>query len=153
MKLASGIAPVPEMLLKKITVGLGTDGAASNNSLDLFSEMRVCALLHKADKLDPTVVKARDAVKIATIYGAKVLGLDDKIGSLETGKNADIITINMDKPHLSPLYDPYSSLVYGAAPQDVENVIVSGKIIMENGVVKTMDEEKILKDGRFFKFD
>ncbi len=147
MKLASGIAPVPEMLEKGITVGLGADGVASNNTLDLFSDMRACALLHKVSKLNPTVLSAREVVRMAAINGAKVLNLDKKIGSLKAGKRADIITINLDKPHLAPIYDPYSHLVYCASAQDAEDVIINGKIVMRNRVIKTIDEEKVLREA------
>ena len=150
MKLASGIAPVPEMLETEITVGFGTDGAASNNTLDLFSEMRACALLHKVSSLDPTALNAREVVKMATINGAKVLGLGNKIGSLETGKQADIITISLNKPHLSPIYDPYSHLVYCVESQDVDNVVINGKVVMRDREVKTIDEEKVLREARNF---
>jgi len=151
MKLASGIAPVTEMLEKEIVVSLGTDGAASNNTLDLFSEMRTCALLHKVNQLDPTVMNAREVVKMATIEGAKVLGYEDKIGSLEIGKRADIITINLNKPHLVPMYDPYSHLVYCANGEDVNDVVINGKVIMRDREAKTIDEEKVLKEASEFR--
>lgn len=147
MKLASGVAPIPEMPGKGITAGLGTDGAASNNTLDLFSDMRACALIHKVNKLNPTVLSAREVVRMATINGAKVLNLDKKIGSLEAGKRADIIAINLDKPHLAPVYDPYSHLVYCASARDVEDVIINGKIVMKNREVKTIDEERVLREA------
>jgi len=166
MKLASGVAPLKRMLELGITVGLGTDGAASNNSLDLFSDMRACALLHKVypvksgeagaeqfngvNNYDPTTVSAKEVVRMATSGGAKVLGLEKEIGSLEVGKKADIITINLNKPHLVPIYDPYSHLVYCVNGEDVENVIVNGKVIMKNREVKTLDEEKILKQAGEF---
>ena len=151
MKLASGAAPLKRMLELGITVGLGTDGAASNNTLDLFSDMRACALLHKVNNFDPTAISAKEVVKMATTHGAKVLGMEKEIGSLEIGKKADIITINLDKPHLTPIYDPYSHLVYCVNGEDVENVIVNGKVIMKNREVKTLDEEKILKQAGEFK--
>lgn len=151
MKLASGAAPLKRMLEMGITVGLGTDGAASNNTLDLFSDMRACALLHKVNNYDPTAVSAKEVIKMATIDGAKVLGREKEIGSLEIGKKADIITINLNKPHLTPIYDPYSHLVYCVNGEDVENVVVNGKVIMENREVKTLDEEKILKQAGEFK--
>ncbi len=151
MKLASGIAPIPEMLKMGITIGIGTDSAASNNTLDIFSEMRTCALLHKVGSLDPTALKAREVVKMATVGGAKVLGLENKIGSLENGKRADIITINLDKPHLTPIYNPFSHLVYCVEAQDVENVIINGKVIMGNREVKTIDEEKVLEEAKGFQ--
>ncbi|MFH1582833.1 MAG: amidohydrolase [Candidatus Falkowbacteria bacterium] len=151
MKLASGVAPLKRMLENGITVGLGTDGAASNNTQDVFAEMRVCALLHKVNNLNPAVVSAREAVKMATINGAEAIGEEKEIGSLETGKKADIITIGLAKAHLSPIYDPYSHLVYCANGADVENVIVNGKVIMKNREVKTLDEKKILKQAEEFK--
>lgn len=151
MKLASGAAPLKRMLEMGITVGLGTDGAASNNTLDLFSDMRACALLHKVNNYDPAVISTKAVVKMATMDGAKVLGLEQEIGSLEVGKKADIITINLNKPHLTPVYDPYSHLVYCVNGEDVENAVVNGKVIMKNRQVKTLDEEKILAEAGRFK--
>lgn len=151
LKLASGVAAIPKMLEKGIVVGLGTDGAASNNTLDLFTEMRTAALMHKGYNLDPTVVNSQTVVKMVTINGARVLGIEDKIGSLEVGKRADIITINLDKPHLTPIYDPYSHLVYCANGSDVANVIINGIIIMKDRIVKTIDEEKVLRQAKDFK--
>jgi len=150
MKLASGSAPLKRMLELGITVGLGTDGAASNNTLDLFSDMRACALMHKVNNFDPTAISAKEVVKMATMGGAKAIGMEKEIGSLEVGKKADIITINLNKPHLMPIYDPYSHLVYCVNGEDVENVIVNGKVIMKNREVKTLDEEKILKQAEKF---
>jgi len=150
MKLASGAAPLKRMLEMGITVGLGTDGAASNNTLDLFSDMRACALMHKVNNFDPTAVRAKQVVKMATIDGARALGLEKETGSLETGKMADIITINLNQPHLTPLYDPYSHLVYCVGGQDVKNVIVNGKMLMRNREVKTLDEKKILRQAGEF---
>ena len=151
MKLSAGIAPLNKILKKGIIAGLGTDGAASNNTLDLLADMRVCALLHKAINFNPAVVSAPEVVQMATSQGAKVLGWEKEIGSLEIGKKADIITINLDKPHLSPIYDPYSHLVYCANGADVANVIVNGKVIMKNREVKTLDEEKTLAEAAEFK--
>jgi len=151
MKLASGAAPLKRMLELGITVGLGTDGAASNNTLDLFSDMRVCALMHKVNNYDPTAISAREVVKMATIDGAKVIGMEKEIGSLEVGKKADIITIGLNKPHLTPIYDPYSHLVYCVNGEDVENVVVNGKVIMKNREVKILDEKRILKQAKAFR--
>jgi len=120
MKLASGVAPVPDYLKDGITVGLATDGAASNNDLDMFSEMRSAALLHKVVRMDPTVMDARTVVEMATLGGAKVLGMDSLIGSIVPGKRADFIAVSLDRPHLQPVYDPYSHLVYAARSSDVE---------------------------------
>ncbi len=153
MKLASGTAPVPEYLDEGIIVGLGTDGVASNNTLNLFAEMRTAALLHKVNKRDAAVMKARELAAMATVEGAKALGLGGLIGSLETGKRADIITINLDKPHLSPLYDPFSHIVYCASAGDVEDAVINGKIVMRNKEVKTLDEDKILHEAGKFKIN
>jgi len=152
MKLASGIMSAAEMINKGIIVGLGTDSAASNNTLDLFSDMRTCALLHKVNKLEPTAANARQVAAMATINGAKALGLVNKIGSLEVGKRADIITISLNKPHLVPIYDPYSHLVYCVNGGDVSDVIVNGKVLMRDREVKTIDEEKVLAEAKNFKF-
>jgi len=144
MKLASGIAPVPEMLKAGINVGLGTDGCASNNNLDMIKEMSTTAKLHKVALLDPTVMDAHTVVRMATIEGAKALGMGHKIGSLEPGKKADIITIGLNKPHLTPLYNEYSHLVYAACGNDVDTVIINGKVVMENRKLLTIDEEEVM---------
>ncbi len=150
MKLASGEAPIARFLTEGIKVGLGTDGAASNNNLDMIEEMDSAAKLQKVMFRDPTVLSARAVVAMATIGGAKVLGLEHELGSLEPGKKADIIIVDLEKPHLVPLYDPYSHLVYAAKGSDVKTVIVDGKIIMENYQVLTVDEEKILSTAKKF---
>ena len=147
MKLASGVAPVPAFLARGITVGLGTDGCASNNDLDLFREMGMVARLHKVMANDPTVLDARTALTLTTINGAKVLGRDD-IGSLEQGKKADLIIINLDKPHLVPLYNPCSHLVYAASGADVTTTIINGKIIMKDRKFLTVDEEEVMREVR-----
>jgi 5-methylthioadenosine/S-adenosylhomocysteine deaminase len=151
MKLASGIAVLPKMLEKGIFVGLGTDSAASNNTLDLFSDMEACAMLHKVSNLEPTLISAKEVVKMATINGAKVLGLDKKVGSLEVGKKADIITIDLNKPHLLPIHNPYSHLVYCVNSGDVNDVIVDGKVLMKDRGVITIDEAEVLNKAREFK--
>jgi 5-methylthioadenosine/S-adenosylhomocysteine deaminase len=145
MKLASGVAPVPAFLSRGIAVGLGTDGCASNNDLDLFREMGMAARLHKVMTNDPTVLDARTALTLTTINGAKVLGIDD-IGSLEQGKKADLIIIDLDKPHLVPLYNPYSHLVYAASGGDVSTTIINGKIIMRDRKILTVDEEEVMRE-------
>jgi 5-methylthioadenosine/S-adenosylhomocysteine deaminase len=147
MKLASGVAPVPAFLARGITVGLGTDGCASNNDLDLFREMGMAARLHKVMANDPTVLDARTALTLTTINGAKVLGRDD-IGSLEQGKKADLIIINLDKPHLVPLYNPCSHLVYAASGADVTTTIINGKIIMRDKIILTVDEQEVMREVR-----
>ena len=127
MKLGAGVAPVPAMLRRGIDVGLGTDGCASNNNLDLFGEMGMCAKLHKVFSADPTVLPAEKVVEMATIGGARVLGMADRIGSIAPGKWADIILVDMKKPHLTPLYHPFSQLVYAASGADVSTSIIGGQ--------------------------
>jgi 5-methylthioadenosine/S-adenosylhomocysteine deaminase len=148
MKLASGVAPVPEMLKAGITVGLGTDGCASNNNLDMIKEMSTAAKLHKVARLDPTVMDAQTVVRMATIEGAKTLGMDKITGSLEAGKKADIIIIGLNKPHLTPLYSEYSHLVYAMSGADVDTVIINGKVVMENRRLLTIDEEEVMQKVR-----
>jgi 5-methylthioadenosine/S-adenosylhomocysteine deaminase len=148
MKLASGIAPVPLMIAKGITVGLGTDGCASNNNLDLFGEMDMAAKLHKANQLDPTVMDAKTLVKMATIDGAKVLGLEQITGSLEAGKRADLIVIDTNRPHLVPMYNPYSHVVYAARGHDVRHSIINGTIVMEDRRLRTLDISEIIKRAK-----
>lgn len=153
MKLGSGISPVGRMIKNNIIVGLGTDGQASNNSLDMFDAMRLAALLPKAASLDPELVKAREVVKMATIDGAKVIGQEKEIGSLVPGKKADLITINLNQPHLVPLSDPYSHLAYCVRGGDVNDVIVNGSIIMRNREVKTLDEKAIIVQASAFRIE
>jgi len=144
MKLASGIAPVPELLAQGVTVALGTDGCASNNNLDLFAEMDTAAKLHKVSKLDPTVMDAQTLLTMATVNGARALGLEHSIGSLQAGKRADLIVIDTKKPHLIPLYNPYSHLVYAACGHDVKHSIIDGNVVMENREILTVDVEDVL---------
>jgi len=132
MKLGAGIAPVPEMLKRGIDVGLGTDGCASNNDLDLFGEMGMAAKVHKVFSEDPTVMTAKQVVEMATIGGARVLGMEDRIGSIVPGKEADIILVNMRQPHLTPIYQPFSHLVYAANGSDVVTSIIGGRIVMRD---------------------
>ncbi len=145
MKLASGIAPVPSLLKAGVKVGLGTDGCASNNNLDLMSEMDTAAKLHKVNALDPTLMDAATILKMATIQGAKALGLDAVIGSLEIGKKADVIVIDTRKPHLVPVYNPVSHIVYAAQGSDVRDVIVNGRLLVQNRKLLTIDIENILE--------
>ncbi len=130
LKLASGIAPVPKMLDMGINVALGTDGASSNNSLDMFEEIKAAALIHKGAGLDPTAVPAETALKMATVNGARALGFDD-LGMIKEGYLADLVVVDLDTPHLKPLYDPISSLVYSAKCGDVEYTMVNGNIVYE----------------------
>jgi 5-methylthioadenosine/S-adenosylhomocysteine deaminase len=143
MKLASGVAPVPELLQAGVAVGLGTDGAASNNNLDLFGEMNIAAKLHKAARLDPTVMDAATVLGMATCGGARVLGLEGRVGRLEPGCLADLIVVDLNQPHLTPLYHPVSPLVYAASGADVIHSVVHGRILMENRRLKTLDLDEI----------
>lgn len=145
MKLASGIAPVPQMLAAGLTVGLGTDGAASNNNLDMLEEMRSAALLHKVSTMDPTAIPSYKALEMATVNGARTLGLEGEIGVLQPGHKADVILIDFEQPHLYPRHDVIAHTVYAAQSSDIKTVIIDGRIIMENRRVLTMDETEILK--------
>jgi 5-methylthioadenosine/S-adenosylhomocysteine deaminase len=153
MKLAAGVAPVPEMLRHGITVGIGTDGCASNNDLDMFREMDTAAKIHKVKLLDPTVMSAETVLKMATIGGAKVLGLDNLIGSIEAGKQADIILVDMNQPHLTPLYNCYSQLVYAARGADVRTSIINGRIVMKDRQLLTIDLPTAMKNVRIIAAD
>ena len=144
MKLASGIAPIPELLRHGITVGIGTDGCASNNNLDLLQEMDTASKLHKVHTLDPTAMDARTVVRMATIDGARVLGMGDITGSLQAGKKADIIIIDTRRPHLIPMYNIYSHLVYAVTGSDVTTVIVNGQVLMEGRVLTTLDLDEVM---------
>ncbi len=147
MKLASGVAPVGPMLSAGIPVGLGTDGAASNNDLDLFGEMATVAKLHKAHALDPTALPARQVLRMATIGGAAALHRESEIGSLEAGKRADLIVVAASGPNALPLYAPESYLVYAARADAVETVVVEGKILMERRRIRTLDTEAIRREA------
>jgi 5-methylthioadenosine/S-adenosylhomocysteine deaminase len=151
MKLASGIAPVPKMLELKIAVGLGTDGPASNNDLDLWEEIDTAAKLHKVTSGDPTAVSAREAFAMATIEGARAIHQDEKIGSLEVGKLADLVVVSLDGPHQTPLYDVYSHLVYTTKASDVRSVVVHGKLVVEDRKPLTLDDDAILAKAREYR--
>lgn len=148
MKLASGVAPIPAMLAAGITVGLGTDGCASNNNLDMFQAMDTAAKLHKVHSLDPTVMDARTVIRMATCEGARTLGLGNITGSLEAGKKADVIIIDLNKPHLTPMYNEYSHLVYAAGGADVDTVLINGKVVMKNRHLLTIDESEVVAKVR-----
>ena len=149
MKLASGAANFPLWKKKNITkIGLGTDGATSNNNLSMLKDMNIAALLHKNHFSDPKVASAEEIVEMATIGGAKVLCNEHKIGSLEQGKKADIILIDYNQPHSTPMYNPYSHIVYSAQSSDVKEVIINGKTVMENRNLTTIDVEKVLYETR-----
>lgn len=151
MKLASGVAPVPRMLTEKLFVGLGTDGAASNNDLNMWEEMDTVAKLHKVFTGDPKVISAQEAFELATIRGAQALHLEKEIGSLETGKRADLLVIDRDTLNQIPLYNVYSDLVYATKAADVETVIINGRIVMRNRRLLTLNETAIKADARTFR--
>jgi 5-methylthioadenosine/S-adenosylhomocysteine deaminase len=146
MKLASGIAPIPQLMDAGVCVGLGTDGCTSNNNIDMFLEMDTAAKIHKVNTLDPTVMDAKTVLKMATINAAKALGLDDVTGSLVPGKKADVIVIDTNKPHLTPMYNLHSHLVYAAGGNDVDTSVINGQVVMENRQLMTMDIAKVMAD-------
>jgi 5-methylthioadenosine/S-adenosylhomocysteine deaminase len=148
MKLASGIAPVTQMLAVGVAVGLGTDGAASNNTLDLIRDLDLAAKLQKVGQNDPRALPAQQALELATITGARAIHRDSEIGSLEAGKKADIILLRTRVPHSVPLYNVYSQIVYALKAEDVETVFVAGRPLMENHRLLTLDEPKILADAQ-----
>ena len=150
MKLASGVARVPALRTAGVAVGLGTDGAASNNDLDMFEAMRHAAFLHKLTTNDPRTLPARAVLEMATIEGARALGMAEQIGSLEAGKRADLIIVSMEGARQTPMYDPMSHLVYVARGHDVTTTIVNGKVVMRDRKVLTLDEEQVLRDARAF---
>lgn len=144
LKLASGVARVPFMMEKKINMALGTDGCASNNNLDMFQEMDTAIKIHKGINLMPELMKAEDVLRMATIGGAKMMGVDNIIGTVEVNKKADIIIIDTESPHLVPLYDPYSAIVYSAKGNDVRDVIVNGRVLMRERSIITIDVEEAI---------
>jgi 5-methylthioadenosine/S-adenosylhomocysteine deaminase len=148
MKLASGIAPIPDLQSCGVTVGIGTDGCASNNNLDLFTEMDMAAKLHKVKAMDPTVMDAVTVLRMATIEGAKALGLAGITGSLEEGKRADVIIIDTNKPHLTPMYNPVSHLVYAARGNDVSHSIINGRLVMEDRKLLTIDIKDVMEQAK-----
>lgn len=147
LKLGSGIAPIPKMLERGIRPGLATDGAASNNNLDMLEEIHLAAMIHKGANQDPIAVPALTALRMGTSYGAESLFLDQQIGTLEMGKKADFITIDLSGPHMQPLHDIVSHLVYSASRGDVCDMYVDGRPIMRNREVLTLDEEKICHEA------
>jgi len=151
MKLAGGgVAPVREMVSRNVTVSLGTDGAASNNCLDMFDTMKICALVHKAHSWDPTVLPAQQVLDLATIEGARALGLESRVGSIEVGKEADLILVDLKSPNLVPIHGGntvVSDLVYAAHGMNVDSTIVAGKPLMLNGRLLALDEEKVMDEA------
>ncbi len=148
MKLSSGAAPIDKMNELNCNVGLGTDGVASNNNLNMFEELHTMALLAKLSTKKPTSIPAEKAIRIATIQGAKLLGKEREIGSLEVGKKADIILINMNRPNTTPLYNVYSSLVYSVNANDVSDVIINGKFVMKNFTMLNINEDEVMSEVR-----
>ena len=145
LKLASGVSPVPKMLKEGITVSLGTDSPCSNNTADMFETMKTTAILHKGVNKNPTLMPAQQVLEMATIEGAKALSWEKEIGSIEIGKKADLAIINLNKPHLCPLYNEASHLVYATKSADVETVIINGKIVMENRNLTTLNIDKVME--------
>ena len=143
MKLASGVAPVPQMLFAGLRIGLGTDGTASNNDLNMWEEMDTAAKLHKVVNLNPRLVSAPEALAMATIRSAQALHMERDIGSLEAGKLADFVLVNTNELHLTPLYNVYSHLVYAAKAADVRTVVINGRVVMRDLRLLTLDEAAI----------
>ena len=147
LKVGSGIAPVPEMRARGITVSLGADGAACNNRLDMFEEMRLAAVL-QAMRQQPGALPARDVLWMATRAGARTLGLDTDIGSIEVGKKADLIVVDRDRPHLAPGPDPYSTIVYAARGSDVRTTVVDGDVLVDEFAPTRVDSKAIAAHAR-----
>jgi 5-methylthioadenosine/S-adenosylhomocysteine deaminase len=144
MKLAAGVAPLPKMLRAGVRVGLGTDGCASNNNLDMLREMDTAAKLHKSHQGDPAICSAVQIVAMATRGGATALGMEDELGSLEPGKKADLIIVDLNQPHLTPLYEPCSHLVYAVRGADVRDVVIDGRIVMRDRRLIGVDEQEVM---------
>jgi 5-methylthioadenosine/S-adenosylhomocysteine deaminase len=151
MKLASGVAPIVKMLAADVWVGLGTDGAASNNDLDMWEEMDAAAKLQKTFTGDPKAVTAYEALEMATIRGARALHIADKVGSIETGKFADVIVVDMDSLHQTPMFNVFSHLVYTTKAADVRSVVINGKIVMRDRRLMTLNESVIKKDANAYR--
>ena len=148
MQLASGTCPVAELQAQDITVALGTDGAASNNTQDLFAELRLAALLAKHSRADPTQGKANDALKMATLNGAKALGLDRDVGSLEVGKSADLIAINTQQANMAPVHDPFASLVHNSSGSAVSTVMVAGTTLVSEGQLTKINIDELCRKAQ-----
>lgn len=146
-KLASGICRLPGLLAAGVNVGLGTDGAPCNGTCDLLQEMKLAAIIHKAVSYDPTIISAEQVLEMATVNGAKALGLGDEIGSLEVGKKADFVVVDMRRCGLQPWLNAVSAVVYGVTGRDVECVVVDGKEVVKGGKLVTMDEEEVWREA------
>lgn len=152
-KLADGIAPVPAMVNAGVKLGLGTDGPGSSNDLNLWSVIRLAAVLHKGATLDPTVLPAKEVMRMATIDAARALGLGDEIGSLEKGKKADVILIDLDRPHLVPLFNPYSHMVYAVGREDVSSAIIDGRVVLRDRQLTGIDIQEVISRVRSLERD
>ncbi|TKJ42845.1 S-adenosylhomocysteine deaminase [candidate division TA06 bacterium B3_TA06] len=148
LKLGAGIPPIARYLDEGIRISLGTDGAASNNNLDMWEELRLAAFLVKGTSLDPTKLPARQALRMVTIDAARIWGMDEGLGSLEPGKKADLIVVDLSNPHTTPTYDIYSTLVYAAGAADVRDVFVAGRRVVKKAKITTLDEESVLGEAR-----
>jgi len=148
MKMGMGVPRIDEFLRLGVTVGIGTDGPASNNTLDMFESMKAAALLQKISNKDPTVLSAETVLRMATVDGARALGLEKSVGSLEVGKRADLILVDFDKPHLTPRHNLFASLVYSARGSDVDTVVVDGKVLMLKRLVKTLNEAEVMRKAQ-----
>jgi cytosine/adenosine deaminase-related metal-dependent hydrolase len=146
-KLASGVCKVPQMLASGVNVALGCDGGPSNNDYDLVREMKLAAIIHKAVTNNPLIVPAETVLEMATINGARALGLEQEIGSLEAGKKADLVVIDLNRLHTTPSPNPISSLVYAATGAEVDTVVVDGRIVVEHGQLLTMDENEVMEQA------
>ena len=153
MKLGVGAAKIKDLTDLSVNVGLGTDGPASNNTLDMFETLKIATLLQKLVYLNPRILPVYEVLRMATVNGAKALGLGKSIGSLEVGKKADVILVDLSKPHLKPLHNIYANIVYSAHGTDVDTVIIDGKIVMENRHVKTLDEQAVMERAEKTAFD
>jgi 5-methylthioadenosine/S-adenosylhomocysteine deaminase len=151
LKLGSGMAPVARLLAEGVNVGIGTDGAASNNRLDMLGEMRLAALLGKGVSGDPTALPAAQALEMATLAGARALGREQEIGSLAAGKQADIVAIDLARPDSQPCYDPLSDLVYSVGREQVSHVWVGGRLRVEDGICLGLDSREILRTAGRWK--
>jgi 5-methylthioadenosine/S-adenosylhomocysteine deaminase len=151
MKTAAGVMPVIEMLAAGVPVGLATDGAASNNNQDLFEEMDLAAKLQKISRMDPRALPAAQVVEMATIGGARALHIEKRIGSLEAGKQADLIVVDTSAPHATPMYNVYSELVFALKATDVRTVVIAGRVIMDERKMLTLNEDEILQKAREYQ--
>jgi 5-methylthioadenosine/S-adenosylhomocysteine deaminase len=146
--LVFGVCPASEIRARGLTVALGTDGCASNNNLDLFAEMDTAAKIQKVRTMDPTVLDALTVLRMATNHGAEALGYGEGIGILEKGKKADMIIVDIRKPHLTPMYNPYSHLVYAAKGHDVSHSMINGRVVMEDRRLLTLDLDEVMTRAR-----